>query len=191
MTTIIVDCEDQKIYADKQATVSVTCPVRGEYVMNEATCKKLEHKDGLVFGGSGSLNVIREFIDSYPNTETLYHTDHVNAEILVVKPLEKGVRIYQYEYQLRKQPLTLKSLFSIGFPWGVVYVPVLVSTWTQTHGIVTSGSGSSSAGILWDEGNAVQDIYCKLPKYDTGTGCSYDVIDMNVGGGPCLTVKSL
>lgn len=189
MTTIIVDCEAQKMYGDKQATVSVNCPLRGEYVLNEAMCKKLEHKNGLAFGGSGEVAVLKSFIKAYPNTERLYYEHRLYAEILVVKPLREGVRIYQYEYQLKSQPFTVKSFFRIGIPWGEVMVPVLVSTWTQLQGIVTSGSGSRAAQILWDEGNAIDDIYKKLPKYDAGTGSSYDELDMNIGGGSCLTVK--
>ena len=189
MTTIIVDCEAQKVYADKQATVSITCPIRGEYVMNEAEVKKLEHKHGLAFGGSGGIDVIRKFIDSYPDTEKLFYEYHVNADILVIKHLHEGVRIYHYEYQLRNQPFTLRSFFRIGIPWGEVYIPVLVDTWTQRKNLVTTGSGSRAAQILWDEGNTVEQIYHKLPRYDTGTGCSHDVLDLNIGGGKCLQVE--
>lgn len=84
MTTILVDCKAQKVYADRQVTERVDCPHRGQFygVERESMTKlHVNEEAGVVIAGAGSVDAIEEFVELYSDVGTMYRTKPQAASI--------------------------------------------------------------------------------------------------------------
>jgi hypothetical protein len=183
MTTILVDCKAQKIYADRQVTELVDCPHRGQfYGVERESIKKLHinESSGVVIAGAGSVSAIEEFVKLYPEVGTMYRTEPQSASIFVVKALKKGVRVVEYEYKKVTTSFWNSSWFGLfdKYPYGVVYLPTVVGHYSKGVDCLTLGSGEDIARFLFREGHSVKDIFEMASRFDSGTGYDYDTVDL-------------
>jgi len=159
VTTIVIDCKNQKVYADDLTTCTIWTSnflkqKDQEWLFYRDGKQKAYKKDGVIITGSGDASQIQEFVNSYP--------DHI------CKPFEENTHIFvvmpkKYSLQIIKFNAVKKNRFTKSLKW--VY-----ECWVQQDGYVTSGSGKNYVEGALAAGVHPIDAILAASRLDSSTG---------------------
>lgn len=159
MTTIVIDCENQKVYADDLTTCTRWTTnffeqKDQEWLFYKDGKQKAYKKNGVIITGSGAALQIQQFANSYP--DNVCEPFDSNTNIFVVMPKEDSVQVIKFH-------AVKKSRFRKKLKW-------VNESWVQSSGYVTSGSGKVYAQGALAAGVHPKDAIIAASKIDSSTG---------------------
>lgn len=187
MTTVLIDAKNQRVYADKRTTEHYDIDSGLDdslYLPPKDKSKKVVHTPNGVIVGAGNTKGIKQITNAIVNEtyDKVYFTYPIDATVLDITVTGEGLFITEYTFSRRKDARNLLSRFLDPQP-KMAYRPVTVTRGYYNEGWLGIGSGGKLAVLMATEmGLTPEEIFNKLPEYDTGTSPNYEGYQLKRGG---------